>query len=115
MAEHRAVWTDDCQGKKDYDGGFLRISSRFWPGEQDHGEGMMVTEYTPGKGVSIGSYKLQQASAVAAIIMVLPADDTLTLREAKFTGANFKEVSADVEAWVQSNVDDIVRFVSGAD
>lgn len=27
-----ALWTDDCQGKKDYDGPLLRLSTRYWPG-----------------------------------------------------------------------------------
>ena len=25
-------WTDDCQGKKSYDGALLSVDSRYWPG-----------------------------------------------------------------------------------
>ncbi len=26
-----AKWTNDCQGKKDYDGSIVRITTRYWP------------------------------------------------------------------------------------
>ena len=32
-----AMWTDDCQGKKDYDGNMVSISTRYWPGPSGGG------------------------------------------------------------------------------
>lgn len=42
-----AKWTPDCQGKKDYDGQILSISTRYWPS----GGGFATFSYTepPGK------------------------------------------------------------------
>jgi hypothetical protein len=31
MLKVPAKWTDDCQGKKDYDGDIVSISTRYWP------------------------------------------------------------------------------------
>lgn len=31
MPRINARWTDDCQGKKDFDGTIIDISSRYWP------------------------------------------------------------------------------------
>ena len=39
-----AKWTDDCQGKKDYDGKILCLSTRYWP------RGGGVTVHAPSEG-----------------------------------------------------------------
>ena len=43
-----AKWTNDCQGKKDYDGPILEVSTRYWP----RGGGFFVVRYTP-SGVTV--------------------------------------------------------------
>lgn len=84
-----AIWTNDCQGKQDYDGPLLRLSTRYWPGR----------------------YRADgQPSARAGIDLlygpVATRDDRddpnyLTLRELQVAAPTESEVKARVEAWAQ--------------
>jgi hypothetical protein len=72
-------WTDDCQGKKDYDGPLLSVSTRYWP----------------------PSYSRDgQHSASASILWGDPATEYTTIAEHEFFGDTLDEVKQFVEAWV---------------
>ena len=80
-----AKWTDDCQGKKDFDGELVRLSTRYWP----------------------GSYQANGwPSAKAELHLVLPDamaregwQNWRTLVSAKFEAPTQEEVQRKVEEW----------------
>ena len=81
-------WTDDCQGKKDYDGDIVAVSTRYWP----------------------KSY--QSNSKVSAKCNIILSDgfphhngEIECLVSAVFEGDSFPEVSAQVELWAQNQMD----------
>lgn len=98
------AWTSDCQGKKDYDGDVVAISTRYWPGP--------VTVFDtskPEKGLH--EEPGGQPRAHCSIVLLDGATDhegtTETLAEMKFVGGSFREVSRQVEAWAQEQMDRI--------
>lgn len=72
-------WTDDCQGKKDYDGPLLSVSSRYWP-----------PRYS-----SAG-----QHTAASSILWGNPADDYAEIARREFSADTLNDVKRLVEAWV---------------
>jgi hypothetical protein len=101
-------WTNDCCGKKDYDGPIISVSTRYWPATGgflilDHGE---FVDPPPGK-----------PSANASIILNHGAPDEngeadyYTLREINIEDETETAVRSRVEAWVQEQFDDIVRLL----
>ena len=99
-------WTDDCQGKKDYDGKLLDVSSRYWPS----GGGFHVYDSRePEKGLHLhqdGS----PARAVSHIILRCQKTDHpkydwcydgIVLATQEFSGPSQQDVQSQVEAWVQ--------------
>ena len=88
-----AKWTDDCQGKKDYDGRLLSISTRYWP----------------------GSYRSDRHPSASTAIVLNWGDpdeygygETTTWREAEFVADTEAEVKMLVEAWVRSQMYDVM-------
>ena len=103
----RARWTDDCQGKQNYDGRLLSISTRYWPGPEGGGG---MTYDTETKVIGTLPYG-KQPSAVAAIHLEHGVDDFIVLREASFTASTEAEVKAAVEQWVREQVNEFARLV----
>lgn len=100
------AWTNDCQGKKDYDGSLVRVSTRYWPGPVT-----VFDSRTPEKGLhEIDGGK---PSAHSSIIFSDGAEDgggeTEYLVDRHFDGPTFEDVSAQVEAWAQQQMDRIAK------
>ncbi len=92
-----AKWEDDCQGKKDYDGELVKLSTRYWP----QGGGFHVLDATGWKGNE--TRPEIRASANASIYLGSTANDfyrdAKLLIEREFEGDSEAEVKAAVEAW----------------
>jgi hypothetical protein len=105
-----AQWTDDAQGKKDYDGSILSISTRYWP----RGGGyLLVTR----DGLSVTSEDNTARPAIAPRAMshlVLHhknGRETTDLVSQQFEGETFEGVARQVEAWAQGVMDRVVRVL----
>lgn len=81
-----AVWTPDCQGKQDFDGPILSISTRYWP-----------AGYGP------------TPSANVALMVDLPDGEQLEIKSQDFAADTETEVKALVEAWAQATMEAVVR------
>jgi hypothetical protein len=108
-----ARWTDDCQGKKDYDGTLVSLSTRYWPRG-----GSFIVYANPGGFVSDGADPERQRTipphAHAAILLRVAGEDEadyrepITLAEHEFTGETQEEVQAQVEVWAQTQYERVV-------
>jgi hypothetical protein len=91
-----AQWTDDCQGKKNYDGRLLSISTSYRPAELS---------------------KDNRPSARSSIHLDHGKPDSygygyyLNVAEQEFVADTEAEVKAAVEVWVQAQFDRIVRLL----
>lgn len=103
--ENNIAWTDDCSGKKDYDGVVLRISTRYWPrggstficdggGFRKHDDGRKPYAHS---GLLLGGY-----------------NDYVTISESGFEGETFEEVAKLVESWAQEQMDKVETVLSVA-
>lgn len=96
-------WTDDCQGKKDYDGDILKVSTRYWPA----GGGYHIFDSRePEKGLR----ESNDGSAPSATCSIMLCDgetngEYVDLIERDFSGPTFEAVKAQVEAWAQEQFD----------
>lgn len=85
-------WTDDCQGKKNYDGSLVRVSSRYWP----RGGGYSVFDTDrPELGFRTNEEQGIRPSATSSIVVC--GSDVIS-RE--FEADTQGEVQAAVETWV---------------
>jgi hypothetical protein len=88
-----AEWTDDCGGKKDYDGHLISISTRYWPPAKDP-NGM--------------------ASARSSILLRHGRPDEggeteyIVLKEQEFQEHTEESVKAAVEIWVRAQMQQII-------
>lgn len=85
-------WTDDCSGKKDYDGDIVAVSTRYWPKRyQDNGK----------------------VSATSSIMLSDGCPDhngeTEDLISKDFEGDTFAEVAIQVQGWVQEQMDRVEK------
>lgn len=109
-----AKWTDDCQGKKDFDGPLVEISTRYWP----RGGGYWVMHNNPGAPVKIEKNDVRpevKPSAHAAINLRWgdPDEDHYgPFIEESFEGETESEVKAQVEAWIQRQMGRVVRALT---
>jgi hypothetical protein len=87
-----ASWTDDCQGKKDYDGRLVSISTRYWPGSR----------YADGKPRANASIVLNHGKPDK-----YGYGDYTVLREQEFSGDSETDTKHHVEVWVKAQFDDI--------
>lgn len=96
-------WTNDCQGKKDYDGPILEVSTRYWP------RGGGFTEVVRGDRGAFFRYNEDRPnikpSATSALVVREEGDCTYTLIEHEFEAETEEEVKQLVEAWVQQQMD----------
>jgi hypothetical protein len=96
-----ATWTDDCQGKKDFDGQLVSLSTRYWP----RGGGFWMLYRDASGVVDLGTNSRTdiKPSATAAIHLdYFDADgdpDYRTLAVEKFECETETDVKAQVEAW----------------
>jgi hypothetical protein len=110
-----ARWTPDCQGKWDYDGRLVSISTRYWP----RGGGFHV--YDPkqaerGLHPSYEDHPEIKPSACASIHIKCGEpdengynEDYAILSKKEFEADTEAEVKAQVEAWVKSEYLKIVN------
>lgn len=111
-----AAWTPDCQGKQDYDGRLLSISTRYWPGPG--GGGGMTFDTRTGK-FGTAPYG-PRPSAHAAIHLDHGEPDEYgygeytVWREAHFDGDTEADVKQQVEQWVAEQVAAVWRLLGAA-
>ena|ERR1041385_3822824 len=109
-----AKWTDDCQGKKDYDGRIISLSTRYWPA----GGGFHILD--------AGSSELRlsedgsiKPSAHASIHLNFGEPDQYgygdyrELADKEFKGETEAEVKAQVESWAAEKFSRIVALLDG--
>lgn len=107
MLKLDAKWKDDCQGKKDYDGEILSVSTRYWP----RGGGFFVG--APGKGIEGNEARPEiKPSAKSSIMLRHSDEDSITLVEAEFEGETQEEVQRQVEIWAQARFDEVVDLLA---
>lgn len=103
-----AVWSDDCQGKKDYDGDILHLSSRYWPA----GGGFWMV--TPGKGLDTNPAPEIKPSASSTILLRYGDPEVgkyIELARMECEGDSEAEVKAKVEQWAQAKYEEIVAVL----
>lgn len=109
-----AQWTPDCQGKWDYDGRLIDISTRYWP------RGGGFSEYNPATGRWIENQDRPDLRPAATASILLrhgePGErgygDYITLAEQEFSGETEAEVKAEVERWVATQFRAIAALVA---
>lgn len=101
-------WTDDCCGKKDYDGDIVAVSTRYWP----RGGSAMVLDTSDGQGLR----KFDDGSKPSATSHIMLSngyphhnDETEYLISRDFEGETFEDVAAQVEAWAQEQMDRVTK------
>ncbi len=109
-----ARWTDDCQGKKDYDGKLVTLSTRYWPrgGSSDvFQDGRFVSDrHSPER------QHIRPSASSQIYLHVGPVDEegsrkSLTMATQEFEGDSEADVKAQVETWAQTQYDRIARAV----
>lgn len=101
-----AAWTPDCGGKQDYDGEIISVSTRYWPASKSsdnrpsahaaiHLNTGPVTVHWPGPRYDGGNYRVW--------------------REHHFTASTETRVKEMVEAWVTTQLHEIVALLGGID
>lgn len=108
-----AEWKDDCQGKKDYDGQILSISTRYWP----RGGGFHVFDRdNPQLGMQGNEARPEiKPSATSALVVHYRNDkgftETLDLASKDFEGETFDEIAGEVGVWAQAQMDKAVDIL----
>ena len=97
-------WTDDCQGKKDYDGEIVAVSTRYWPGYMT-----IFDSREPEKGLH--EVPAGKPSAACSIILSdgLLNGEYENLIHGRFEGDTFEDVAAQVESWAQEQMDRVEK------
>ena len=106
-------WTNDCQGKKDYDGPILEVSTRYWPRgggfteviRTDHGVFFRDNEDRP---------TIKPSAKSSVCICHGKNGDLYTLTEREFEAETEEEVKHLVEVWVQQQMDIAVAALKEA-
>ncbi len=97
-----AKWTDDCQGKKDYDGCILSISTRYWPA----GGGFTLIHNDAGKVTFQEGVEGVRPSAKSSLVIHDKGSvDWIELATMEFEGDSFDEVAGQVVKWAQEQMD----------
>lgn len=101
-----AMWTDDCSGKKNFDGEIIAISTRYWPrgGGYYIYDGVNFFQNTQGPPPSARSSILLRARPDED-----GGDDEPTVLVSKrFEGDSFEAVRVQVEEWAEGQYTRIV-------
>ena len=98
------VWTNDCQGKKDYDGDIVAVSTRYWPGpitvfDSAHRE----------KGLHQIDGGPPSATCTIRLLNGCHNDESVTLIGKDFEGKTFEEVARKVERWAQTQMNRVEK------
>lgn len=99
-----AEWTDDCQGKKDFDGDILSISTRYWPA------GGGFSAIIPGRGWVDNPCPDVKPSAKCSLIL-RHKDDYITLASKEFEGESFDAIKGQVEEYAQAEFSKLVDLL----
>ena len=91
-------WTPDCQGKWDYDGAVVRVSSRYWP------RGGGFSTFSRETGWQGNEARPDVRPSARSSIMLFEDD---LIESPTFEGDTEQEVKAQVEAWVKVQVERI--------
>lgn len=97
-----AEWTDDCQGKKDYDGELVSLSTRYWPA----GGGFSMFSRETGWVDNPADCK---PSANAKILLRHAGDDYVIFAEQEFEDASLEAVKAKVETWAEQQYQRVIK------
>lgn len=105
-------WTDDCQGKKDYDGNILAISTRYWP----RGGGFTLFNTADMQFQENDARPHIPPSAKSELVLRHRADDGdwrdwTILASQGFEGETQEDVQRQVEAWAQAQMDRVVAIL----
>ena len=111
-----AAWSDDCQGKKDYDGRLLDISTRYWPGPAGGGS---MTFNTGAQEFGARPYGPKPSAKSSILLRHGEPDeygygDYLVWREQEFEADTEADVKAKVETWVAQQMVDVIAALGGA-
>lgn len=122
MTKINAIWTNDCQGKQDFDGPILVISTRYWP----RGGGF-TTVNVEGPGVATFEENADRPhirpSATSSIAIVSRDDpddpdldnpDHETLARKSFEGETEEDVKRQVEAWAAVQFETVAEILRAA-
>lgn len=105
---HDARWTDDCAGKKDFDGDVLSISTRYWPAgggffiSKDGGKLLPSIEWCPDI----------KPSATAALMLRLAGGRYIDIVAQDFKADTPEEVFAAVEVWATAQFNRAISALS---
>ncbi len=94
-------WTPDCQGKWDYDGDVVNVSSRYWP----RGGGF----HTFSREVGWEGNEARPDIRPSATSSIYIGEDRIASHD--FEGDTEAEVKASVEAWVAEQVTRVTAAV----
>lgn len=114
-----ARWTNDCQGKQDYDGEIITVSTRYWPGPDGGGGSLLVENGPTGFSMSTVPYGDKPKAHSSILLNLGPAEEHdgggrhLVWADRKFTGGTEAEVKAKVERWASKQMSEIVRRLGG--
>ncbi len=101
-------WTDDCGGKKDYDGSIISVSTRYWP----KGGGFLVFDPSnPDKGFQGNETRPEIKPSANSTIILDSFGGGIELASMKFEGQSESEVKLQVEKWVQSQFEIIIELL----
>jgi hypothetical protein len=107
----KVEWTDDCQGKKDYDGPLVSVSTRYWPS----GGGFHVFDSAkPELGLRQNQDGSPPSAHASIILECVRGDDDegITLADKKFKGPTQSNVQQQVETWVQEQLEKIAGLLN---
>ncbi len=102
----QAEWRDDCQGKKDYDGDILSISTRYWP----RGGGFSIIGATGWQD----NPTQKKPSATSELLLRIKGgvlEDSICLSSQDFEAETEEEVKTQMERWAQDRMDEIVGLL----
>jgi hypothetical protein len=112
----RAEWTQDCQGKQDFDGPIISVSTRYYPGPGVGGSLVLEAGSSEFKTIPYGP----QPSANSSILLRLGpkhkgdgGGDYYVWKTQDFTAPTESKTKALVEAWVTERMAEIVACMGG--
>jgi hypothetical protein len=103
-----AGWTNDCQGKKDYDGDILSISTRYWP----RGGGFSVVNHSPeGTTIQDNDSRPEIRPSACCKLIIWNGDDSIVLAKQNFESETFDEIKSGVELWASIQMEKAVSVL----
>lgn len=99
-----AHWTPDCQGKQDFDGPIITVSTRYWP------RGGGFSTFNPAEGWKHNEDRpeIKPSAKCEIILHDVEEDHNQTLAECDFEAETEDEVKQQVEVWANEQRDKLV-------